>query len=560
MPFLRACVDVSGGAGGGNPEDWLGKNTTSGITSGLATCAEADMDSLPVNVRATVNAWKVDTMILRRICYFISDCVVVWRTWCLWQYNKWVKMFLTVVLLATFATSLSTALITITGYPSTYLSQNLLGTFCLLFTNFGTTALCAYKVWEYRRSIKSTLAKRSNTFVENVLLLLVESGSLYCIFWLLLLLGDFSYLETGPLGPTFGLEWFMPHFSGIYVSMIILVVAMYKHPSDTFVSIADSSANTLGGSSGHTKWGSSGKGSSSGGRWKWRSGSGTFKQRWWHRSPRAPSQKWAQSREYYEDDAELGPMRFADNENKSRGLFDAAGGKTRNSAEPGGFSVPWSPRETQFEILTPPPGHQSFSMGSESEVDYPDVGRVSFARRSREGSLVGRDSFAARDSFAQRSRAESSAQDGGRDDAFTAVPRRRGSRVSKGSMSRRGSRDQDERDKENTLNETHPTSSSIPTTPQIPSASTTPMPAPTEPRQHRSLPSHPLPQANANYAADAVYAPAASPYTRSDSSSQAPTPVNPTHTRTDSPSRMGGPRPLPATPRTDWGSGVGYAM
>ncbi|KIY68954.1 hypothetical protein CYLTODRAFT_489369 [Cylindrobasidium torrendii FP15055 ss-10] len=202
---------------------------------------DESVDSLPATVRAIVDSSKHDTMILRRVCYFISDCVVVWRTWCIWKTNVWVKAFLAVLLLATFATSLSTALITLTGYTSTNLSQNMLGTFCLLFTNFATTGLCAYKVWQYRRSIQSSVRTQNSSFVDNVLLLLVESGLFYCLFWLLLLLGDFSFLETGPLGTTFGLEWFMPHFSGIYISMVILATAMYREPSDSFVSVAQTS-------------------------------------------------------------------------------------------------------------------------------------------------------------------------------------------------------------------------------------------------------------------------------------------------------------------------------
>lgn len=93
---------------------------------------------------------------------------------------------------------------------------------------------------------------------------------MYCVFWvctippssfrrtmttlqLLLFLGDEGYLSTGPFGPRFGLEWFMPHFSvrsplppslplqhqfqqGIYTSLIILVVAMSRSSSDTIFS------------------------------------------------------------------------------------------------------------------------------------------------------------------------------------------------------------------------------------------------------------------------------------------------------------------------------------
>ncbi|KAF9032454.1 hypothetical protein BDZ89DRAFT_1063359 [Hymenopellis radicata] len=183
------------------------------------------------------NRLRTDAQIIRRIDYFISDAVVVWRTWCIYYDNAWVRAYLALVLVATGATSIACGILQgkVDG-----LVTNFLGTFCLLVTNFSTTALCGYKVWYYRRFIKSAYAgRRRKTLVENVLLILVESGMLYCIFWLLFMLADFGYFSGGPLGPAFGLEYFMPHFSGIYVSMIILVVALSKSSSETFFSVVD---------------------------------------------------------------------------------------------------------------------------------------------------------------------------------------------------------------------------------------------------------------------------------------------------------------------------------
>ncbi|KAF8918556.1 hypothetical protein CPB85DRAFT_1280291 [Mucidula mucida] len=142
------------------------------------------MDPSPEEPRLAAQFARLSTstMILRRINYFISDAVVIWRTWTIYYDNVYVRAYLAIVLLATGATSIATAIITLRIHDFTV--TNMLGSVCLLLTNFSTILLCAYKVWHYRRVIKATFAGRTGkSLVENVLLVLVESGSLYCIFW-----------------------------------------------------------------------------------------------------------------------------------------------------------------------------------------------------------------------------------------------------------------------------------------------------------------------------------------------------------------------------------------
>ncbi|KAJ7592335.1 hypothetical protein C8J56DRAFT_887039 [Mycena floridula] len=59
----------------------------------------------------------------------------------------------------------------------------------LFLTNFISTLLIAYKVWEYKVEIKQNLGLSHNkrTKVEQVLILLAESGSIYCLLWLSIL-------------------------------------------------------------------------------------------------------------------------------------------------------------------------------------------------------------------------------------------------------------------------------------------------------------------------------------------------------------------------------------
>ncbi|KAJ7119144.1 hypothetical protein C8R44DRAFT_878646 [Mycena epipterygia] len=163
---------------------------------------------------------------LRRLTYFLSDIIVVWRAWVIWHDNRMMHAGLAVCLLATGATSLTLLVFNFKSeFDGTHFddyTQNFLGTFGLLVTNFVSTALISYKLWYYRRNVKKYInrAGTGNTRVEGILILLTESGIFYCIFWILLMVGDFGYY-----GPDFHFEWFQPYISGLYPTIIIFMVS-----------------------------------------------------------------------------------------------------------------------------------------------------------------------------------------------------------------------------------------------------------------------------------------------------------------------------------------------
>ncbi|KAK7020329.1 hypothetical protein R3P38DRAFT_1201303 [Favolaschia claudopus] len=174
---------------------------------------------------------------LRRITYFLSDVIVVWRAWVIWHDNLIVHAVLAVCLIGTGATSLVLAVFnTKTEFQGTHYdrdTKNFLGTFGLLVTNFGATALISYKLWYYRRNVKKYLnhPRNASTKIENVLILLMETGGLYCAFWILLMIGDYGYY-----GPDFELEWFQPNISGIYPTIIIFMVSRKMMLSEEMLS------------------------------------------------------------------------------------------------------------------------------------------------------------------------------------------------------------------------------------------------------------------------------------------------------------------------------------
>ncbi|KAI0308390.1 hypothetical protein OF83DRAFT_1073468, partial [Amylostereum chailletii] len=117
-----------------------------------------------------------------------GDAVVVWRVWILWGRNKLVLISCSLLFLST------TAMVGVDVYQDATLSPNAsgyvngiyLGTSAVvsfglsLATNLWSTALIAYKAWDYRSNISANVMhdNRKN-MVEKVFTLLMESGALY---------------------------------------------------------------------------------------------------------------------------------------------------------------------------------------------------------------------------------------------------------------------------------------------------------------------------------------------------------------------------------------------
>ncbi|KAF8183498.1 hypothetical protein K438DRAFT_1838969 [Mycena galopus ATCC 62051] len=174
---------------------------------------------------------------LRRMTYFLSDIIVVWRAWVIWRDNRYVYAALAVCILTTGVTSLTLAVfntkITFQGAHYSTDTQNFLGTFGLLVTNFIATALIMWKLWYYRQNIKKYInrTENKNTKVEIFLILLMETGGLYCTFWIFLMIGDY-----GHYGHEFELEWFQPNISGIYPTVVIFMVSRQMMLSEEVLS------------------------------------------------------------------------------------------------------------------------------------------------------------------------------------------------------------------------------------------------------------------------------------------------------------------------------------
>ncbi|KAI0738052.1 hypothetical protein C8Q80DRAFT_293539 [Daedaleopsis nitida] len=199
----------------------------------------------------------------------LGDAIVWWRAWVLWSNSRSVRLLCVVLLLGT----TSTAVVVTThgcsppdlnGADSVILGENpnvssgadvkltmgtlftgdkwgLPPTILSLVTNVTATGLIAYKAWMHRKLVGSHLRTGSTrTRVESVLALLVESGIVYCVLWVFVVVyqtgsiaeqadnGIPGVVSRYVYGFHYVLEGCLIPLIGMYPTLIILLVTLNK--------------------------------------------------------------------------------------------------------------------------------------------------------------------------------------------------------------------------------------------------------------------------------------------------------------------------------------------
>ncbi|KAJ7595467.1 hypothetical protein C8J56DRAFT_1042564 [Mycena floridula] len=180
--------------------------STTGLISGVAFYV-VELGEFGFNPSDTLSIFyglDISLNLFLRLNYLISDSIVVWRAWILWPNN-----------MQTFGNSKFT--------PNG--ARTLIMTLPLFLTNFTVTLLMACKVWRYRSEIKRDLGMgKRKTQVEKVLVLLTESGAIYCMLWIIDLVTTATHsLNSLAYEVAVGL---FPELTVIYPTIIILLVAL----------------------------------------------------------------------------------------------------------------------------------------------------------------------------------------------------------------------------------------------------------------------------------------------------------------------------------------------
>ncbi|KZV70401.1 hypothetical protein PENSPDRAFT_444456 [Peniophora sp. CONT] len=189
-------------------------------------------------------AESLGPLVLLSANVILSDAIVLWRMCVLCNQHIIARALAVTLLSSTIGLTAATiaAMTPIAefgeGSDSVFsLSDTTYGTAVLglsLASNVVATFSIGWRVWRYRRDISAHLASLNHqSIVEKVMTVLVESGFVYCIVWILYI------LDSVHLGPqfnagtnAFGVDnpvWFsrlMPQLTGIYPTIIIVIVAL----------------------------------------------------------------------------------------------------------------------------------------------------------------------------------------------------------------------------------------------------------------------------------------------------------------------------------------------
>ncbi|EIN09319.1 hypothetical protein PUNSTDRAFT_44689 [Punctularia strigosozonata HHB-11173 SS5] len=197
----------------------------------------------------------------------LSDSIVLWRMWIIWEKRRW-SMILSVVLISlTMAFSIANVISNTRTSPLPTLAVQVLPTFSYniwglvtscssMASNLIATGLIAYKGWsvcplrfssiatkvalrKHRRMIKQSLIEGSTrTIAERALSILIESGAFYCCFWIVWvtvsMYNAFCPPHTGFTNVTSmeqlesNMDTAMAQIMAIYPMLILILVALER--------------------------------------------------------------------------------------------------------------------------------------------------------------------------------------------------------------------------------------------------------------------------------------------------------------------------------------------
>ncbi|KAJ7723557.1 hypothetical protein B0H16DRAFT_339457 [Mycena metata] len=195
-----------------------------------------------------VTQWSPLFNALTLLNYVLSDGIVVWRAWIICRRDHRKYLWTTIVFLVlTALTVFLTILFRLIGmiqspivnFPTgsalakgiNVLQVTTLGT--SLLSNLTATGAVGATAWGHWRSIRTTFSpgKSSALRTNHILLLVVESGVLYCLSAILVLLSSLIRLPQGTLG-----DLYTPvnvQIAGAYPTIVLLLVSTKRSLSES---------------------------------------------------------------------------------------------------------------------------------------------------------------------------------------------------------------------------------------------------------------------------------------------------------------------------------------
>jgi len=149
----------------------------------------------------------------------MADTAIIWRAWVLWAGNRTIKWTLLIILLADIAVDIANAVadtkvinMTNGNSDNNAVVLDFVNPVLNLTVNIVATFLIAYRAWIYHQSIP--LLRNNKTYVEAILLLMVESGAIYGVVQVTSIIFKALNIHAAGFSPIQRAE---PFFSTLYV-------------------------------------------------------------------------------------------------------------------------------------------------------------------------------------------------------------------------------------------------------------------------------------------------------------------------------------------------------
>jgi len=205
---------------------------------------------LPPGLNTYEDGYRIALAILYLpiINYFLSDGIVLWRAWVLWD-GKWVFFIPPLIsLMCTLGTTIASAVCFYEAFVKEGFGSHASSSFHLewsiwfltLGTNLWATGLIFIRAWQHRRFIRSLIKEASRSNTEKVLAFLIESGAIYACIWITYIAISFKYMGNYSV---LSFQIAIAQVVGMYPTTIIVVIAMQLSTADV-LSRPGAEANT----------------------------------------------------------------------------------------------------------------------------------------------------------------------------------------------------------------------------------------------------------------------------------------------------------------------------
>ncbi|KAI0063678.1 hypothetical protein BV25DRAFT_1915153 [Artomyces pyxidatus] len=196
---------------------------------------------------ATLSYRTVIYLILERylptVNFVLGDAIVAWRAWVIWDCSY--RIVVIPVLLLAVTTAIVTAeLVSGVRFAASLAWEEGLGysfetdlriaVALTLGTNLIVTGLIGYRTWIRHRTVTPRQVRVGHDRIQALLILLIESGALYCCIWIAYLSAAWKYGDLE--NPSLAFEIFdsaLPQLVGIYPTLIIVLCSLQRSYHDT---------------------------------------------------------------------------------------------------------------------------------------------------------------------------------------------------------------------------------------------------------------------------------------------------------------------------------------